>query len=320
MKVAPSSSTGAILGLTALSFAHASRKCSDLSIEVPVVARNAVFNLTPPKSNIDVINFVLDMTQQGHNLTKEVLTGYETIGNTYYVAATYCEPRSGPSNTVQLLTHGIGFDRTYWDVSINNYNYSYVAQAVDHGYSTFAWDRLGIAESQHGEPINEIQSHLEIAALYSLTEKLREGSVDGIETGFDKVVHVGHSFGSIQSYSLAVLYPGVSDGLVLTGFSHEGQFIPYWDLGANLVPANSLSAFKDYQDGYIADGDVSAVQSNLFAPGAFDPVLLDLAYTSRKPATIGELLSIAGATAFENPLTGPVLIITGGEYGLDLLS
>ncbi|KUI57315.1 hypothetical protein VP1G_04640 [Cytospora mali] len=229
MKVAPSSSTGSILGLTALSFAHTSRKCSDLSIEVPVMARNAVFNFTPPKSNIDVINFVLDMTQQGHNLSNEVLTGQSL-------------------NMASL--------------------------------------------------INEIQSHLEIAALYSLTEKLREGSVDGIETGFDKVVHVGHSFGSIQSYSLAMLYPRVSDGLVLTGFSHAGQFIPYWDLSANLVPANSLSTFKDYQDGYIADGDVSAVQSNLFAPGAFDPVLLDLAYTSRKLAPIGELLSIAGATAF----------------------
>ena len=43
------------------------------------------------------------------------------------------------------MTHGIGFTRTYWDVPFNNYNYSYVCDAVDHyGYSTFTYDRLGI--------------------------------------------------------------------------------------------------------------------------------------------------------------------------------
>lgn len=313
MKLLPSSSTGVILVLAALSSANPGRQCIDMTIEVPVVARNAVFNLTAPKNNIEVTNFVLEQTRQGHDFTNEVLTGYSTIEDTYHVAATYCEPQSGPSSTVQLLTHGIGFDRTYWDVSINNYNYSYVAQAVDYGYSTFAWDRLGIAESQRGDSVNEIQSYLEIAALYSLTQMLREGSIDGISTGFDKVVHVGHSFGSIQSYSLAVLYPGASDGLVLTGFSQETRFIAYFGLGANFVLANSLPGFRDYPDGYLAAGDRSAVHTNFFSPGEFDPALLDLAYTSGQPVTVGELLSILAASASENPITGPVLIITGSH-------
>ncbi|ROV94044.1 hypothetical protein VMCG_08276 [Cytospora schulzeri] len=313
MELSSSFTTGAVLIMATLASAHAARKCTDLIIEVPVVARNAVFNLTAPSNNVEVTNFVLDQIQQGHNLTNEVLTGYANIEDTYHVAATYCEPHSGPSDTIQLLTPGIGFDRTYWDITIHNYNYSYVAQAVDYGYSTFAWDRVGIAESQHGDAVNEIQSYLEIAALYSLTQMLREGSIDGIDTGFDKVVHVGHSFGSIQSYSLAVLYPGASDGLVLTGFSQTSQFISFFSLGANLVLANSLPSFKDYPDGYIASGDKSAVHTNLFAPGEFDAALLDLAFASGKPVTVGEMLSLSGATAFENPLTGPVLIITGSR-------
>lgn len=211
------------------------------------------------------------------------------------------------------MTHGIGFDRTYWDIPINDYNYSYVAQAADHGYSTFAWDRLGIAESEHGDAVNEIQSYLEIAALYSLTQKLREGSIGGIGCAFDKVVHVGHSFGSLQSYSLAVLYPGASDGLVLTGFSQASQYIAVFGAASNFVLANSLPSFKDYPDGYLASGDKSAVHTDFFAPGSFDPALLDLAYASGKPVTVGELLSISSATAFKNPLTGPVLIITGSK-------
>ena len=230
------------------------------------------------------------------------------------MAATYCDPDSGPSDTVQLLTHGIGFDRTYWDLSVNDYNYSYAAVANDdYGFSTFAWDRLGIAESEHGEPVNEIQSTLEIGALKTLTEQLRDGSIDGIGCGFDKVVHVGHSFGSIQSYSLAVLYPGASDGLVLTGFSQASQFSQYFSLGANFVTANGLLAFADYPDGYLASGNPTAVQTDFFAPGSFDPALLDLATASGKPVTVGELLTLAGASAAPNPLTGPVLIITGGE-------
>ncbi|KAK7706297.1 hypothetical protein SLS64_007637 [Diaporthe eres] len=311
MLYTPSSPLRAALVLASLASA---RKCTDLTVDVPVVSRNAVFNRTAPTDNIEVTNFVLDLTRQGHNLTNEALTGYTTIEKTYSVAATYCEPDDGPSTTVQLLTHGIGFDRTYWDLSINAYNYSYAAKANDeYGYSTFAWDRLGIAQSDHGDAVNEIQSYLEIAALKTLTDQLREGSIDGIGCGFDKVVHVGHSFGSIQSYSLAVLHPGASDGLVLTGFSQASQFSAYFALGANLVSANGLLPFVTYPDGYLASGNPSGVQTDFFAPGSFDPALLALASTSGKPVTVGELLTLAGATAQPNPLTGPVLIITGSE-------
>lgn len=205
-----------------------------------------------------------------------------------------------------------------------------MAQATDeYGYSTFAWDRLGIAESQHGEAVNEIQSSLEIAALYTLTTQLRGGGIPGLNgCTFDKVVHVGHSFGSLQSYSLAVLHPEVTDGLVLTGFSQASGFVPYFGLGGNFVPANLVrvppgapgggggappTASYAYPEGYLAAGDVSAVQTNFFAPGQFDPALLNLAYQSGQPVTVGELLTLSAQASVINPLTGPVLIITGGE-------
>lgn len=149
--------------------------------------------------------------------------------------------------------------------------------------------------------------------MYSLTQQLREGSIGSINCGFDKVVHVGHSFGSIQSYSLAVLHPGASDGLVLTGFSQASQYSAYFALGANFVSANGLLPFVGYPDGYLASGNPSGVQTDFFAPESFDPALLDLASTSGKPVTVGELLTLAGASANPNPLKGPVMIITGGE-------
>lgn len=126
-------------------------------------------------------------------------------------------------------------------------------------------------------------------------------------------MHVGHSFGSIQSYSLNVLHPGASDGLVLTGFTQASDFIPYFGLGGNFIGANGVQSFKSYPNGYLAASDPSAVHTNFFSPGAFDPALLDVAFLSGQPVTVGELLTIAGQTALPNPLKGPVLIITGGK-------
>lgn len=48
MLFTPSSPTWAVLFLVGLSCA---RKCTELSVEVPVVSRNAVFNRTAPTDN-----------------------------------------------------------------------------------------------------------------------------------------------------------------------------------------------------------------------------------------------------------------------------
>lgn len=74
MKASSAFPIGAVLGLAALSYASTDRNCVNLTVEVPIIARDAVFNLTAPGSNIEVTNFVLDLTRQGHNLTNEVLT------------------------------------------------------------------------------------------------------------------------------------------------------------------------------------------------------------------------------------------------------
>jgi hypothetical protein len=59
----------------------------------------------------------------------------------------------------------------------NNYNYSYVSVATDkYKYSTLSFNRLGIGNSTHGEPLNEIQIFLEIAATAQLTQMLRNGT------------------------------------------------------------------------------------------------------------------------------------------------
>ncbi|KAF6814936.1 hypothetical protein CSOJ01_03766 [Colletotrichum sojae] len=290
----------------------AARTCKDLTIEVSISARNGVFNYPVPKTTVDVTNFAINLAQQGHNLTAVYLQDYATVGGTYELAATYCQPNSGAGNILQILTHGIGFDRSYWDFPANGYNYSYVGPAVDdYGFSTLTWDRLGIAQSSRGDPINEIQAWLEVAALKALTDKARAGELTPGVDAFDKIVHVGHSFGSAHTYALTAMYPDASDGIILTGFSQNGSYVPQFLLGGAFVPANSVPALSDYVDGYMASGYEGATHIGFFAPGDFDPAILTAAYQTGKPVTVGELLTIGGETATPNAFAKPVLIITG---------
>ncbi|USP82614.1 alpha beta-hydrolase [Curvularia clavata] len=223
--------SSALVGLAA------ARKCSNVVIETPIISRQGRFREVPIESNVDVMGFATRFTQFQTNYSAELLEGYQTLEKTFNISAQYCEPDSGSSGTIQVLTHGVGFDKTYWDLEYDNYNYSYVNVALDAGYSTLAIDRLGIGNSSHGDPFNEIQAQAELEALNSVTLQLRKGKIYGIDRSFDKVIHVGHSFGSILSYWLSSKYPENTDGLILTGFSVAGQFLPYIVAGMNLHSA-----------------------------------------------------------------------------------
>ncbi|KFA66079.1 hypothetical protein S40285_08137 [Stachybotrys chlorohalonatus IBT 40285] len=300
-----------ILSLAAGSLA---RVCQNITVPVSITSRNGVFNLEAPTTQIDVTDFFLQLSYQGVNYTEKILQDYATISNTYSLAATYCQPDAGPGKTLQILTHGIGFDRSYWDLSFNNYNYSYVVDAVDHGYSTFAWDRLGVGESSHGDPISEIQIFLEIAALAELTNKLSSGKIPGIDGSFDKTVHVGHSFGSAISYALVNMYPKISDAIILTGFSQVANFVPYFAVGGNFAPVSTIPALASkYPAGYVGPQTSIAVHTNFFAPGDFDPAALELAFSTGQPTTPGEVLTLGAGATNPNRFKGPVMIITGEQ-------
>ncbi|KAM0708336.1 hypothetical protein Q7P35_004987 [Cladosporium inversicolor] len=290
--------------------------CTNITVPVDLTARNGEYNYEAPQNNIEVTNFILDNTQQGANYSQAILKDYKTVKGHYKLAGTYCVPGDGHSDkkpkTLQILTHGIGFDRSYWNVPFNAGNYSYSAVATDkYGYATFSWDRLGIGMSSHGDPVQEIQTALEVDALRALTEALRDGCVDGVDD-YDKFIHAGHSFGSILTYALTARYPKISDGIALTGFSQNGTFVPYFMLGGNFIDVKENPTLApEYDHGYLAAGDASGVQTNFFSPGAFDPEILAFAAATGQPVSIGELLTIGGGSAAPNAFAGPVLIITG---------
>ena len=204
-----------------------------------------------------------------------------------------------------------------------------------------------MGNSSHGEPLNEIQAFLEVAATVQLTQMLRNGSFPNVNQTFSKVVHLGHSFGSAQTYSLANLYPQLTDGIILTGFSMNSSFVPFFAAGANFQLANRNQPLRfsnitgqqvqtlfqmyaeslvDYiapidlttippprglPNGYLISSNAEANKYLFLKPQFYDPGILTLGEATKQPVTLGELLSL-GSLVMQNNYNGPVLVITGG--------
>lgn len=250
----------------------AAKTCMNMTVPVTISARTGVFDIAVPQTNLDATTFIQNNTRQGRNFTETALSGYATTAGTYDISAEFCMPSkmSMTKPILQILTHGIGFDKTYWDLSYNNFNYSYVDVATDkYGYCTLAYDRLGIGNSSHGEPLNEIQITLEVAALAELTMMLRKGTFPGVKQTFDKITHVGHSFGSAETYALVNMYPTISDGIVLTGFSMNASFTGFFGAGGNFEQAYLNQPFR------FGNASASAVESilNISASASFESIV-----------------------------------------------
>jgi hypothetical protein len=90
----------------------AARTCSNITIPISISARQGRYRNVPAETNLDAGAFAISMTQQGGNLSKTLLEDFQTVTGDYSIAATFCQPDSGAGSTIQLLSHGIGFDRT----------------------------------------------------------------------------------------------------------------------------------------------------------------------------------------------------------------
>ena len=64
------------------------------------------------ETNLEVGAFAATFNQFQKNYTATLLDGYQTLEGSYEISAQYCRPDGGNGSTIQLLTHGIGFDKT----------------------------------------------------------------------------------------------------------------------------------------------------------------------------------------------------------------
>ena len=73
-----------------------------------------------------------------------------------------------------------------------------------------------------------------------------------------------HSFGSAQTYSLVNMYPDISDGIVLTGFSMNASFVSLFQAGGDFVLANLNQPFRFGNASFaVGDAILSSIASSL---------------------------------------------------------
>jgi hypothetical protein len=92
----------------------AAKKCINATVPVELSVQQPRFDIAVPQTNLEVTDFILNMTQQGRSFSSVVQTGKGTITGSYNISAQFCSPSKGSSKnpTVQVLTHGVGFDKT----------------------------------------------------------------------------------------------------------------------------------------------------------------------------------------------------------------
>lgn len=196
----------------------------------------------------------------------------------------------------------------YWD--FGGVEYSYIAAATALGYATLSYDRLGVGQSEHANPYSEIQVPTQVAILAKISEMVRNGQLSERIMKPEKLVHVGHSFGSLITNGLVAARPTLSDGIVLTGFSHNISWTPLFELclGFELARTNNPARFRHYNTGYLTWGNEYDSQCAFYTYPFFDTAMLKEAELRKAPFAIAELLSFASVSLIAPNFTGPVLV------------
>lgn len=100
--------------LLALAGLASAKMCVNNTVTVDLTARNAAFNISVPASQYQVTAFAQFLARQGGNATAQAASGFNNVNGTYQISTQFCRPdvMNNTNAVVQVLTHGIGFDKT----------------------------------------------------------------------------------------------------------------------------------------------------------------------------------------------------------------
>ncbi|KAF1356298.1 hypothetical protein BDV97DRAFT_386155 [Delphinella strobiligena] len=274
-------------------------------------SKNLKFDYQVPTNESQITETWVDFITSGSPFTTEIMAGTQNVSGSYNISATLCMPGTGLNGTtVQFLTHGIGFDRYYWDFAPG---YSYVDVAAANGYASFFYDRLGVGKSSKPDGLNVVQAPLEVEIANDLAGKLRDGNFSGV--AFKNVIGAGHSFGSIITEAITADYPSTFDAAVLTGFSMNQTAVPIFLAALNLDIAalNQPYRFSGLNTSYMVSNAAQSNQIAFFRAPGFDPNILSLAEATKGTVTIGEFFSLNAVSSVSKNFTGPVTVVNGAQ-------
>lgn len=281
--------------------------CKEFDIPVFATSPSAIYNLPRVNNDLEATSWAIyDATRStphnGANIIKNT-----TTSDTFKIHAQLCIPKSSEKKHIlQIATHGVHYDSRYWDSKYRPEKHSYVDATLKAGYSILTYDRLGVGQSDIPDAYNVVQVPLELEILRQLTLMARNGTLysfvgkakpadpafkDLAKPG--KVVHLGHSFGSVVTSAFIANYGPLSDGALITGYLYNQFLGSAGSTTFNVEYAATGNPPFERPSGYVVckkDG----IQ-NIFFGGdlktAFTPALLDYGVSIKQPVPIGEFAS-----------------------------
>jgi pimeloyl-ACP methyl ester carboxylesterase len=224
----------------------------------------------------------------------------------YSISSNICNENS---TTVEVLVHGITYNKNYWDFS--QPDYSWVKDSTAYGHTTIAIDRLGIGNSSH--PVSSdvtLQSNVNV--LVDILSSLRPY--------YKNVVYVGHSYGSFIGQNLIVNHTALADYYIFTGIfvnTVESLFSSsvYPVLYSSLEPANIFRPeFKNLDDGYLVIKDVDSRKTLFYNDGNYNKNILYKDFNTSQTCTSTELSSLAKINFGNKQFNGDKILHVVGEY------
>ncbi|KAE9378921.1 hypothetical protein N431DRAFT_478041 [Stipitochalara longipes BDJ] len=286
--------SGQVTGITS----GGAGKCIEKNVDIHASAMNTKLNFELPVNQSQVTETIVEFLQVNATLLSEILGPKQNISGTYSISTKLCWPASLSSpntSTIQLLTHGVGFDKCYWD--FYSASYSYQNAAAKAGYTTLSYDRLGVGASDHPDPIQIVQAPLEIEIAHQLIQSLRHGPLPRQRT------HKRHH----------LQIPSDLDAAVLTGFSVDTTGQSNFFSGLNLVIAREDQPlrFSELNNGYLISQSVVSNQFGFFRAPNFDPLVLAAAEASKQTFTLGELFTNGMFVSEAKEFRGPIDVVDG---------
>lgn len=300
-----------LLQLTCFGSVAYAYSCIHFTAPITVAAPSYIPAFSGFANRSDAVQILVDISSRTPKVA--LFSGSEDINVTFTIDASYCTDTitSPASQDVQVLTHGLGTDKSYWDFGGADSKYNYVRAATTAGYATLHWSRPGTGRSSSGDPYSILQVNIQAAVLMEITRRLRAGELHPeLPKSSGRIVHVGYSFGSVLTNVLITKRPDLSDGVVLIGLSHNLSFSARYAIATNfhLARENRPRLWANYSTGFLTWADELTLQYNTFKYPYFDPEVLSGAEEDKVPFAVGELLTLSLSSLVAPEFKGPVLV------------
>jgi pimeloyl-ACP methyl ester carboxylesterase len=224
------------------------------------------------------------------------------------IATKLCGPEPLDGRVLHVLISGATYGSLAWDFPYQPERYSYVRALARAGVATLNVDRLGIGASSHPRSADvNINSH--IFVFHQLIQAARNGTFG---TRFDKIVIVGHSYGSVIAYGVGNRYPDEVNGVIISGLQHEFDPAFLREFWANLHPANEEGGrFSGLDSGYLTSRP--GTRADYYRAEAADPKVIELDEATKDTFTTADGETFPPVMSESKGIRAPVLDVIGED-------